>query len=793
MKHEGSSRRKHEYGRFDEAAREYVIATPLTPRPWVNYLSTRRMGALVSQGAGGVVWHVNPENRRISRYDFMGLPEDRPGFYVYIREADGTVWNPSFQPCQTPLDNWECRHGMGYTRFLARRQGLEAELTFLVPVNGDAMLWDLTVRNNRKKAETLFIANYLEFSLFEYYKEVLGWIVLRNQIQFRFDPAVQAIKYHYFVHQAANTNPVFLSGSGKPVGFDCDRAAFIGRGRDTSNPLAVERGRLGRTELPNGGLGIGSLGYRVTLKPGAARRIVWTVGAADTWEEADRVALHYKDFAAVDAAREGLRTFWDGFLGSFQTDLGDAPIRNMINTWNPYGTYATFYRDRDISTELPGLSSGIRFRDAMQNCMSACHLYPPEAQARIELILRHQKADGSAPNSFMPDAPVQPHQGELRCDNPVWSPMTVYGYVAETGDLGFLDRRLPYLNGGEGTVYEHLMGGLRQIARDSGAHGLPLLKGRDWDDHVCLFAEEGAESVMTAQNWCYAARLMRELAAKCGRQKDVDWIDARLAAYTEALNAHAWDGAWYRQILYKGKRIPLGSKARRENKIYINTQAWAVISGTATGKRGIACMDRMRALLDSDVGIKFLVPPYTGIPEPEDRLISNGPGLGENGGVFIQANCWAIMAECMLGRGDRAWEYYRKLSPPVISRHVGPDRYLNEPYMYSSHIVADPDPRRGMANLSWLTGTVNWMYIVATQHILGVRPTPAGLRVAPCLPRAIEHVKVHRRFRGATYDIAIEHCGGARREVIFNGARLKGDLLPLLPAGERAEVLVKCC
>lgn len=777
---------RNTYGHFDEIAREYVITDPLTPRPWVNYLSTRHMGALVSQGAGGLAWHVEPGTRRLSRYDFLGLPEDRPGFYVYLREPDGTVWNPSFQPCQTPLDAWECRHGMGYTRFVARRGDLETELTFLVPPAGDVLLWDLTVHNRGRQSRKLFIANYLEFGLFEYYKEMLGWIVLRNQIRFLFDPRVNAIKYHYFVHEAAHTHPVFLSGSGRPSGFDCSRTSFIGRGRDTSNPIAIERGRLSRNVLPGGGLGIGSLGYNVTLPPGGSRRIVWSLGAAETWDQADALAVKYHDPAQVDAARDALRVFWDGLLGTFQAELADPPIRSMLNAWSPYGCYATFYRDRDISTELPGLASGIRFRDAMQNVMSVCQLNPPEARARIELILSHQRADGSAPNAFVPTAAAdaQPHQGEPRCDSPVWSPITVYGYVAETGDLGFLDRQLPYLDSSTGTVYDHLLAGLRQIARDTGSHGLPLLKGRDWDDHVCLFAEPGAESVMTAQNWCYAGRLMRELCLHAGRTADARWIDRQIKSYTTALNRHAWDGAWYRQILYRGKRVPLGSAKRRENKIYINTQAWAVISGTAPAGRAARCLDQMREHLDTPLGLKFLTPPYTGIPEPEDRLISNGPGLGENGGIFIQANCWAIMAEAMLGRAEEAYRYYRKIAPPILSETAGPDVYLNEPYMYSSHIVAEPDARRGMANLSWLTGSVNWMYIVATQFLLGIQPTLSGLRVAPCLPRSLGPVRIVRRFRGAEYRITL--TPGTRA-----GRAANGTVLPLAPDGQTVEATVE--
>ena len=779
------------YGHFDDTRREYVITKPLTPRPWINYVSNSRMGAIVSQGAGGLAWFHQPVSQRISRYDFMGLPEDRPGFYVYIREADGTYWNPSFQPCQTPLDRWQCRHGMGYTRYVAERAGLVAELVLFVPPDDDVLLWDLTIHNNRDTAQSLFVANYIEFSLYEYFKEVLGWIVLRNQVRFLYDPDVHAIKYHYFVYEAEHTQPVFLTGSGTPVGHDCDRPAFIGRGRDTANPIAVERARLSNSTLPGGGMGIGSLAYEPTIEPGASARIVWCLGAADDWDQADRLAVKYHDLHAADDGRRQLDTFWADLLAAYQADLPDPETQSMVNVWNPYGAYTTFFRDRDISTELTGVSSGIRFRDAMQNCMSVCHLAPPVAKDRIELLLRHQWADGHTPNAFRPGVKQLPAAGGHRCDSPVWSPITLYGYLSETGDFAFLDRRLPYLDEGEGTVYDHLMAGLHQIARDSGDDGLPLLKGRDWDDHLELFGEEGAQSVMTAQNWCYAGRLMKAICLHAGRPDDATWIDGQIATYTDALNGPAWDGQWYRQVLYRGGKTPLGSKDRRENKIYINTQAWAVISGTAPPERAALCLDKMREHLDSRCGIRFLVPPYTGIPEPEDPLVSNGPCLGENGGIFIQANCWAIMAEATLGRGDRAYHYYRQIAPPVLSEHVGPDVYLNEPYMYSSHIIAEPDARAGMANLSWLTGAVNWMYIVATQFILGVRPTLDGLSVQPCLPSCWPKVHVTRRYRGATYEIDMVNTGAGRvTETAVDGARVDGPVLPLAPAGQTVRVQV---
>ena len=782
-----------QYGKFSQENREYVITEPLTPRPWINYLSNGKMGAFVSQSAGGLAWFEQPVSRRISRYDFMGMPEDRPGFYVYVREKDGTYWNPSFQPCQTPLDHWECRHGMGYTTFIAERDGLKTELKMFVPVDDDVLLLDLKIINNRNYEEELFVSNYLEFSLFEYYREILGWIVLRNQVKFLYDKKLNCIKYHYFAYEAPYTNPVFIATSCDSSGFECSRDKFIGRGRDTSNPIAIENGSLSNTELSGGGLGIGSLAYDVRLKPGESKRISWIVGASQNWDDAENLIKKYQDVSNIDRAANELKTFWDNLLNTYQVQCPDPEIENMINTWNPYGAYVTFFRDRDISTELPGLSSGIRFRDAMQNTLSVCNIKPETARERINLLLKHQWADGSTPNSFLLDSGAQKApQNMLRCDSPVWSPITVYNYLSETGDFAYLDHEIPYLDNGSATVYSHLMAGLHQIARDSGDNGLPLLKGRDWDDHLSLFSEEGAESVMTAQNWCYAARLMKEICLKTNKQEDAEWLEGQISKYKTTLNGPAWDGEWYRQILFRNGKTPLGSKDRLENKIYINTQAWAVISGTAPEERAALSLDKMKEYLDSPVGIKFLTPPYTGIPEPEDPLVSNGPGLGENGGVFVQANCWAIMAETMLGRGDQAWEYYRKIAPPVISESVGSDNYLNEPYMYSSHIVAEPDSRVGMANLSWLTGAVNWMYVVATQYILEIRPTLDGLIIKPAIPKAWDGFKVKRKLRGVDYNIFVinEHKDGKIHELTVNGKTLDSNLIPLDIKEDKIEVKV---
>ncbi len=778
------------YGYFDNARREYAINDPLPPRPWINYLSNGNMEAFISQGAGGLAWFKQPVTGRISRYDFMGLPEDRPGLYVYIRDSRGTYWNPSFQPCQTPLDSWGCRHGMGYTRFLARHGNIAAELKFFVCPEDDVLIWDLSVSNCGNSSEKLFISNYLEFSLFEYYKEILGWIVLRNQIRFKYDDALNTIKYEYFAYEAEQTNPVFLTSTGTPCGFDCDREKFIGRGRSTANPQALENGRMSNSELPGGGMGIASIGHDISLESGESHRIVWSAGAAENWKKADLLARKYKNTSAVDEAFSLLNKKWDTLLSVFQTELPDPEMERMVNIWNPYGSRAVFYRDRDISSELPGLASGIRFRDAMQNCMTICHLEPEIAGNRIELLLRHQLADGSALDSFLPGSKVKTGGEDVRCDNSVWSPITVYSYLSETGDFSFLDRELPYYDEGSDTIYNHLMNGLRQISRDSGKNSLPLLKGRDWDDHLCVFKSPDAESVMTAQNWCYSAGLMKEICELKRESKDAEWLKERIESYSVALNGIAWDGEWYRQVIFPDLRPALGSKERMENKIYINTQAWACISGTAPAGRAVLCMDKMREFLNTDEGIKFLTPPYTGIPEPGDPLISNGPGLGENGGVFVQANCWAIMGETAIGRGNYAYEYYHKLLPAVISDRVGADIYKNEPYMFCSHIAAEPDSRRGMGNLSWLTGCVNWMYIVATQHILGIRPTLTGLQIKPVVPEEWKKFKITRVFRKCVYNIEIVNNNTGVQNISVDGTAIYGNILPLFSPGDKVSVKV---
>jgi len=504
----------------------------------------------------------------------------------------------------------------------------------------------------------------------------------------------------------------------------------------------------------------------------------------------DKLARTYRRLSNVDAQWKKLGAFYDQYLGAFQAELPDADMRRFVNVWNPYGCRHTLEHVRFISAVHTGMEGGgLRTRDSMQDAQAVAHLRPDWARAAIVTTLAHEHPQGCFPDSFNPNV-EQDHKpgGNKRCDNAVWPLQATYAYLAETGELAFLDEPVPYYHAHEAPVLEHLWQGLKWIAQHTGERGLPLLFGRDWNDHFWTFHEEGAESVMLAEQMVLACGLLGEIGRAVGRGDVVRWCQRWAKHFTEAVNSDAvWDGAWYRRLLFADDKTPLGSAARPEAKLYANAQSWAVISRAAPPDRAEQALDAIAEHLTEPYGIRMLWPPYTGIPLPPAPLTSNAPGVGENGGIFMQPNAWAVWAEAELGRGDRAFGYYRRTLPPVACETVGVERYLNEPYCYSSHLMAPPDGRAGTACLSWLTGTTACMYIAATQYILGLRPTLAGLRIRPCVPAAWKGYRVRRRFRGAVHDIEVRNPDGRQhglRELRVGGEEIDGDVVPP-PAGRR--------
>jgi cellobiose phosphorylase len=748
---------KSTFGHFDDHAREYVITDPIPPQPWINYLGNTRLSAFISQQAGGLAWHIEPQQRRLTRYHWLPAPQDRPGFYVYVRDrTTGELWNPHFAPTCEPLETYECRHGLGYSQFTALRAGVRVDVRYFIPPGDDVLLWDVTVENTSGTAQALTLASYVEFGILEFMREMF-WCYLKNHISFTFDPLENWIRYDYHVFEAPFTPAIFMTCTRPVDGFECSREAFCGRGGSLERPAMPLTG----SELPGGGHGCGTLGVNLDLAPGGRERFAYVLGVADNWDRAKDLKRKFASPEAVDQAFVELGAYWGRKTRVLQVNSGDAHFDRMVNIWAPLNCQVTLERARDLSTDHIGVDT-LRFRDTMQDALAVATFDPEFARERIRMILATQANDGSGNFNFYPFAPkLKVSLEPLRCDNTVWPIMTIANLVNETGDLSFFEERIPFRDGGDASVYEHVRLGLELIWARRGPHGLPTLFDADWNDGLAVFRDPKAESVMLGMQLVYAAKLFRDYALRLGRTAEVEWCDRVAGELTEILNSDAvWDGQWYRRLLLSNGQF-VGSAMRPEGQIYLEPQVWAVMSGVGDfEQRGLMAMDAAYERLNTSRGLMICAPPYTGIPTPADPLVGNAPGTGENGSIFCHANTWAVIAECLLGRGDRAGEYFRKLLPSVAAEEVGQGHWGREPYVFTSTVIGPAQGRDfGRAGISWLTGTASWAYIAATQYILGIRPTLEGLQVRPCLPSNWPDVKVERRFRGQMHTLNLRKDG----------------------------------
>ena len=785
-----------QYGHFDDDRREFVVTDPFPPATWINYLSNRRMVAILSQTGGGTVFHGDALTGRISRYhQYRSVPVNQPGPWVYLREANGALWSPTYEPVRAELTDWKCRHGQGYTIFEASYRGMDAQLRFFVAPDDDVLLCDLRLKNHRRVAAELTVVPYLEFGFLYALEEILYYHWSKGTMKFTYDAKLNAVKYHYVHAYSPRRFPVFVSASRTPSGFECSREAFIGRRGTYATPEQMVSGKLGNHELLSGGLGISAMSFPAKIAPGKSWRLVMSVGAAETWQGADKLIRKYRSVATADKQARKNEQFYEEFHGVLQADVPNADMERFVNTWSPYNCRQTFERTRTISSIHTGMEmGGVRTRDTMQDAEAIAYLRPDWSREVLDLTLAHQHPQGCFPDEFNDRLPVKhkPHTHN-RVDNAVWLVFTAHAYVAETGNHAWLRTKLPYLNGPKTTVLNHLWQGLKYIFARQDPHGLVALWHGDWNDEIRLYGDPKGGSVMASQQVVYACRLLAELA-RIQRQPAVERWCARVIQHLDrVLNSKdVWDGQWYRRLLSPDDSlIPLGSARRPELKLYPNSQSWAIISGTAPSPRGEMGMDAVWKHNAEPYGIRMVWPAATGTPLPPAPLLSKYPGIGENGGVFNQPCAWAIMAEALLGRGDKAFDLYRRCLPSVVCDEVGADLYRNEPYCYSSFILAPPQPEAGRAELPWLTGTAACMYLAATQYILGIRPTPQGLRIDPCIPTTWKGFRARRRYRGALYDIEVRNPNGVSQGVLtltVNGRRVKGNVLR--PATKGATVRV---
>jgi cellobiose phosphorylase len=782
------------YGYFDESAREYVITRPDTPTPWINYLGAGRYGGIVSNTGGGYSFDRDPRNRRVTRYRYNAIPEDQPGRYVYLRDQEtGELWSPTWQPVKRPLDAYECRHGTAYTKISSECLGIAAEVLYFVPPapaeeTCPCELWVLTLRNVSDRPRHLRSFSYAELSFPDTFNDQhnLDWsqhIVSSNlengtiRARTRFRPTT-----------------TFFSSNAEPYGFDCDRELFVGRSRDLASPIAVEGGEPSNQGSPRGN-SIGSLCHEIRLEPGEERQIVYLLGITEYPEEIERTLASYREPSRVEEAFLALKADWDEFLSKFTVSTPDSETNAMLNFWNQVQCRTTLYWSRFVSGYETGLGRGIGTRDTGQDTLGTMHTVPDHARAMLTKIWELQFEDGHTWHQFFPLtgeggpglAAERPLWPQWFSDDHLWLVISVCAYLRETGDFAYLEQKVPYVEGGEDTIWGHMQRAIQFTLEHRGPNGLPRIGFSDWDDtHNVDHGSGKAESVFVAMQFCRALLDLAELCEHLGRPEG-DRFRALKEEMAEAVNACAWDGEWYaRSFDDEGK--PIGVASEEHHRISLNPQSWSVIGEVAPTDRGEQAMESVQTRLNTEFGIALLWPPYEG---GNDRVVGTTtypPGAKENGGIFCHANTWAIVAAAMLGWGDRAYQYYRQILP--LAREDA-DRFKVEPYVYCQNICGPTHPQFGLGRNAWLTGTASWTYVAGTQWILGIRPSYDGLRIAPAIPADWPGFSAERIFRGVRYRIAVKRAGkGNEVSLLVDGQPVAGDVVPLPSAKDVVEVEV---
>lgn len=796
------------YGHFDDDAREYVITRPDTPRSWINYLGSRLYGGIITQNAGGYSFYRSGGTGRVLRMRFNGVPNDEPGRYLYLRDDDGAgpvpagdYWSASWQPVGKPLDGDNpyrstVRHGLGYSVFETEYAAITTELTCFIPAGQAFEYWSLAVTNSGPSPRTLSVFSYAELANEWNYRQDLENLQYSQYV-------VSATYADGMIHRTNSTRDAFselwfgLAGA-EVTSFDTDRDAFLGPYRTQADPIAVERGECSGSQTV-GDNACSSLHSRLTLAPGETRRLIYCLGIGNPdvrWRdergdlpksEADwlppgrEVMARYATPERVAAELASIRREWADHLAPLQVSTPDGELDSMVNVWHAYQTHMTFNWSRGVSLVEAGDRDGLGYRDTVQDMLAVTHAIPEAVRERLDLILTGQTAEGGAmplvkPLTHRPGHEPTPPLESYRSDDALWLPITVANVVYETGDLGYLDTVLPYADHGEATVFDHLVQALTFSLDHLGDNGLVQGLAADWND--CIQFGTTGESMFSTFLLANGLRVVRRLAQESGRADDERWATERLEALAPAIDG-AWDGDWFiRGISATG--AALGSHRADEGRIYLEPNVWAVISQATDPERARTAMDAVHTHLASEHGVALCHPPHTkpmaGIGL---SLLVFPVGHKENGGIFCHANSWTIVAEAMLGRGDRAYEYYRSYLPARYNDQA--EVHQVEPYVYAQFTHGPTSPRFGQSRNPWLTGTASWTYIGVTQYILGIRPALAGLEVDPCLPTAWDRYEVRRRFRGAWVTIRVtnpDHVSRGVASMDVDGRPVTGTVAP---------------
>ena len=835
------------YGHFDDAHREYVITEPRTPWPWINYLGNEDFFSLISNTAGGYSFYKDAKFRRITRYRYNGVPMDNGGRYFYIREyainneeagqatelhdGMGPVWSPGWKPMKTPLDFYECRHGMGYTRITGRKDDVECSVLFFVPLKKWAEVQKLTLRNLSQNVKHLKLFSLEEWCLWNAATDM-------ENFQRNFSTGEVEIEgstiYHKTEYRERRNHYAFYHVNTVIQGFDTDRESFVGLYNGFDEPEAVMEGRP-RNSHAHGWSPIASHYIEVELQPGEAKDFVFLLGYVENEQvekfSAPQVINKAKAHALigqldtsekVDKAFDELQAYWNDLLSIYRVSTGNDKLDRMVNIWNQYQCMVTFNFSRSASFFESGIGRGMGFRDSNQDLVGFVHQIPSRARQRIIDIASTQFPDGGCYHQYQPLTKRGNNDiGGGFNDDPCWLIFGTTAYLKETGDFSILDEMVPFDNqpGTEVTLFEHLKVSMNHVINNLGPHMLPLIGRADWNDCLNLncFSWDPNESFQTTENKSEGTKaesvmiaglfvvtgkeyvaLCRKLASSaCGDAiatytAEADRMQAAVDAMTEAVKRDGWDGEWYlRAYDYFGRKI--GSRECEEGKIFIESQGWCTMAEIGADEGMVAkSLDSVKKYLECEHGIVLNNPVFTKYIYEYGEISSYPEGYKENAGIFCHNNPWVIIGETLAGRGNDAWAHYAKILPSYVEKKYQ-TLHKVEPYVNCQMVAGKDAARPGEGKNSWLTGTAAWMWLTVSQYILGVKPQYDGLQIDPCLPQTAREYTVCRKFRDAEYEIVVRNPDGRQKGVsrmTVDGEAVKGNLIPYSEGKHHVEVVM---
>ncbi|MCM1254179.1 MAG: glycosyl transferase [Clostridium sp.] len=806
------------FGFFDDASREYVITTPKTPLPWINYLGCNEFFTLISNTCGGYTFYKDAKLLRLTRYRYNDVPNDINGKYFYIKDGN-TVWNPGWKPTQTDLDSYECRHGIGYSRFTGSKNNLEACVLTFVPMDDNCEISQVKLTNKGSSAKEVSLFSYVEWCLWNADDDSRNF---QRNLSTGEVEVIGSTIYHKTEYRERRNHYAIYSVNAPVDGFDTSRDAFLGAYRSAANPEAVENGKC-TNSIASGWSPIASHQIKVTLAPGETKSFVFVLGyienpEEDKWESpgiinkkpADAMLAKYQSDADVDKAFAALNDYWKALLSKYSVKSSNDKVDRMVNIWNQYQCMVTFNMSRSASYYESGIGRGMGFRDSCQDLLGFVHLIPDRARQRIIDIASTQFEDGSAYHQYQPlTKKGNSDIGSGFNDDPLWLIAGTSAYVRESGDTSILTENVPFDNDMSvaAPLMNHLKRSFDYIVNHKGPHELPLIGRADWNDCLNLncFSEHPGESFQTfgpsegpvAESVFIAGMFVKygeEYAQLCELMNDraeADRARGEVKKMYDAILKDGWDGEWFVRA-YDAYSHKVGSRECDEGQIYIEPQGFCVLAGVGV-EEGHAkkALDSVKEKLDTKYGVMILQPAYTKYHVELGEVTSYPPGYKENAGIFCHNNPWVSIAETVIGRGGRAFEIYQKTCPAYVEEIS--EIHRTEPYVYSQMIAGADAKFHGEAKNSWLTGTAAWTFVNISQYILGVYPTHKGLSVNPCVPSGFGDFEITRKFREGTYHIKVVNPDNVEKgikSITVDGQSVEGCVIPYTAGKENYEVTV---